>query len=166
MRRSDLRRAWSIARWVLVAAIVVFWFVALRPQALGGPAGFAVVSGDSMLPKMHTGDLVIVHSRDSYRKGDVIAYKVPKGEAAEGAQIIHRIVGGNAREGFVVQGDNRTAPDIWHPKPKDVVGSVWLHAPRLGRVVAWIHTPIVLAALAALFVMGWILLGGRGDDES
>jgi len=165
MRRSEFRRAWSIARWVLVVAVVAFWFFALRPQALGGPAGFAVVSGDSMLPNMHTGDLVVVHSRDRYRVGDVIAYKVPEGEPAEGAQIIHRIVGGNAREGFVVQGDNRTAPDIWHPKPKDIVGSTWVHAPRLGRVVAWLHTPIVIGALAAFFVMGWILVGGSDEDE-
>src|SRR3954464_2750049 len=105
MRIESLARAWHLARWGLVLAIVAFWFVALRPQAIGGPAGFALVSGTSMLPRSHNGDLVIVHHRARYRVGAVIAYRVPKGDRAAGAQIIHRIVGGFARSGFAVQGD-------------------------------------------------------------
>lgn len=148
----------------MVAAVVVFWFVALRPQSLGGPAGFVLVSGDSMLPRMRTGDLVILHEHDRYRKGDVIAYHVPKPDPAAGAQVIHRIIGGSAEKGFVVQGDNRTAPDIWHPKPEDVIGAEWVHIPRLGKVVAWLHTPIAIGAVAAFAVVLWILFSG-GDDE-
>ena len=135
MPPSARRRAWSTVRWLLVAAVVVSWFVALRPQRLGGPAGFVLVSGKSMLPTMHTGDLVIVHEHDRYRVGDVVAYRVPKPDPAAGAQVIHRIVGGSAQKGFVVQGDNRTAPDIWHPKDEDVIGSEWVHIPRAGKLV-------------------------------
>lgn len=165
MRSSDLRRAWSIARWVLVAVVVVFWFVALRPQGLGGPAGFVLVSGDSMLPTMHTSDLVIVHEHDTYAKGDVIAYHVPEPDPAAGAQVIHRIVGGSARDGYVVQGDNRTAPDIWHPKPKDVIGSEWVHIPRLGKLVVWMHTPLFIGAFAAFCVVLWILFSGNDSTD-
>jgi signal peptidase I len=169
MRTDALRAAWHWGRWALVATLVVFWFVALRPQALGGPAGFALVSGTSMVPTMHTGDLVIVHERDRYRVGDVIAYRVPKGDPAAGAQIIHRIVGGSAKTGFVVRGDNRTSPDIWHPKPKDIVGSEWVHVPRAGRVVSIVHTPVFLGALAASIAVFWIVAGGgsapRRADE-
>jgi signal peptidase len=164
MRPSALARAWSIARWVLVGAVVVFWFVALRPQGLGGPAGFVLVSGKSMLPTMHTGDLVIVHRHDRYRVGDVIAYHVPKPDPAAGAQVIHRIVGGSAEQGFVVQGDNRTAPDIWHPKHDDVIGSEWVHIPRAGKLIVWIHTPVFIAALAAFAVVLWILYSGDSED--
>jgi signal peptidase I len=165
MRPSTLARAWSLARWVLVAGVVAFWFVALRPQGLGGPAEFVLVSGKSMLPTMHTGDLVIVHERDHYRVGDVIAYRVPKPDPAEGSQVIHRIVGGSAEQGFVVQGDNRTAPDIWHPKTKDVVGSEWVHIPRAGKLVLFVHTPVFIAALAAFAVVLWILYSGDDDQD-
>jgi signal peptidase len=165
MRPSEVQRAWSIARWLLVGAVVVFWFVALRPQGLGGPAGFVLVSGKSMLPTLHADDLVIVHRHDRYRVGDVIAYRVPKPDPAAGAQVIHRIVGGSAEKGFVVQGDNRTAPDIWHPKPDDVIGSEWLHIPRAGKLVVWIRTPVFIAALAAFAAVLWILYSGRDDDE-
>jgi len=169
MRTDRLARARQVARWALVLAIVAFWFVALRPQALGGPAGFALVSGTSMLPVMHNGDLVIVHHRDGYRVGDVIAYRVPKDDPAAGAQIIHRIVGGDARTGFVVQGDNRTAADIWRPKPHDIVGSAWVHVPRAGRIVSFVHTPLFLGALAATMAILWVLYSGldetRRDDD-
>lgn len=165
MRPSTRRRAWSIARWVLVAAVVVFWFVALRPQGLGGPAGFVLVSGRSMLPTMHTGDLVIVHRHDRYRVGDVIAYRVPKPDPAAGAQVIHRIVGGSAEKGFVVQGDNRTAPDIWHPKQTDVIGSECVHIPRAGKLIVFIHTPLFIAALAAFVVVLWILFSDSEDAD-
>jgi signal peptidase I len=169
MPTNRLARAWQVARWALVLAIVAFWFVALRPQAVGGPAGFALVSGTSMLPVMHNGDLVIVHHRDGYRIGDVIAYRVPKGDPAAGAQIIHRIVGGDARTGFVVQGDNRTAADIWRPKPHDIVGRAWVHVPHAGRVVSFAHTPLFLGALAATMAIMWVLYSGldetRRDDD-
>src|SRR5438094_3225003 len=145
-----------------VLALVVFWFVALRPQALHGPAGYALVSGTSMLPTLHTGDVVVVHRADRYMIGDVIAYRVPKGQTGAGAQVIHRIVGGDARHGFVVQGDNRTAPDIWHPTPSLIVGREWAHVPKLGILVTLLHTPLALAALAAAVAAGWIVTRSRG----
>jgi signal peptidase len=163
--RIDARRALGRLQIVAVVGLVAFWFVALRPQALGGPAGYALVSGTSMLPTMHTGDLVIVHKHDRYRVGDVIAYHVPKPDPAAGAQVIHRIVGGSAEKGFVVQGDNRTAPDIWHPKPKDVIGSEWVHIPRAGKLIVFVHTPVFIAALAAFVVVLWILYSGSDDED-
>ena len=104
---------------LLLVAVVFFWAFVLRPQALGGPAGYVLVSGHSMLPRYHTGDLVLVERKGSYHVGQVIAYRVPKGDAMAGAQVIHRIIGGDAQHGFLVQGDNRSAPDVWRPKPGD-----------------------------------------------
>jgi len=159
------RRVWDGARWLVALALVVFWFLALRPQGLGGPAEFVMVSGQSMEPTMHTGDLVVVHRHAGYGIGDVVAYHVPKGNPAAGAQVIHRIVGGNGNAGFVVQGDNRTAPDIWRPRTGDVIGSEWAYAPKVGRVILFLHGPIFIAALATTIVVCWILFSGGGKDE-
>jgi signal peptidase I len=160
------RRVWNGARWIVALALVVFWFLALRPQGLGGPAEFVMVSGHSMEPTMHTGDLVVVHRHADYGIGDVVAYRVPKGDPAAGAQVIHRIVGGDGDRGFVVQGDNRTAPDIWRPRTRDVIGSEWAYAPKVGRVILFLHGPIFIAALATTIVVCWILFsgGGKSDD--
>ena len=117
----------------------------LRPQSLGGPAGYVLVSGKSMLPLYHTGDLVLVERQSSYHVGDVIAYRVPKGDPMAGAQVIHRIIGGDAKHGFVVQGDNRTAPDVWRPKPEDIVGAKALRIPNAVVVLQYLRSPLLLA---------------------
>jgi signal peptidase len=151
--RARVRIALGWVQIALTIGITVFWFVALRPQGIGGPASFALVSGTSMEPLYHTGDVVIMHRRPSYGVGDIISYRVPRGEPGAGAQVIHRIVGGDAAHGFVVQGDNRTAPDIWHPHEGDIVGRAWAHIPGAGVVIRLLHTPLVLAGLAAIAAM-------------
>jgi signal peptidase len=69
-----------------------------------------------------------------------------------GAQVIHRIVGGNAEQGFVVQGDNRTAPDVWRPKPADIVGAKALRIPSAVVVLQFLRSPLLLGLIAACFV--------------
>src|SRR3954451_21404286 len=144
---------------------VLFWAHYLRPQTLGGSAGYVLVSGQSMEPRYHTGDLVLVLKRKSYHPGDLIAYRVPKGDPMAGAQVIHRIVGGDATHGFVVRGDNRTAPDVWRPKPGDIVGSKALRLPHAIVVLQYLRSPIFLGILAAAFVFVHVLASGRAPTE-
>jgi signal peptidase I len=117
-----------------------------------------------MLPLYHTGDLVLVHRKQSYSIGDIIAYRVPKGDPMAGAQVIHRIIGGDAKRGFVVQGDNRSAPDVWRPKPGDIVGAKALRFPNAVLILQFLRSPLFLALLAACFVFVRVLL--PGDDET
>lgn len=137
---------------VLAVAAVVLWAMFLRPTSLGGPAGYVLVSGKSMLPRYHAGDVVLVERQSTYHVGEVIAYHVPKGDPMAGFQVIHRIVGGNAKTGFIVQGDNRTAPDVWHPKPGDIVGAKALRLPYGVFVLQLLRSPLLLALLAGSFV--------------
>lgn len=160
--RVALRRTNQALSVAAVLAAVLFWALFLRPQSLGGPAGYVLVSGHSMLPRYHTGDMVLVEKRSSYHVGEVIAYHVPKGDAMAGAQVIHRIVGGNATTGWIVQGDNRTAPDVWRPHDSDIVGAAALHIPHAIVVLQWFRSPVVLALLAACFVFARLI--GRDDD--
>jgi signal peptidase I len=153
-------KAASIA---IVAIVVIVWAQYLRPQSLGGRAGYVLVSGESMLPRYKTGDLVLVERQSSYHVGQVIAYHVPKGDPLAGAQVIHRIIGGDAKHGFVVQGDNRTAADVWRPKPEDIVGAKALRIPRAIVVLQYLRSPVFLAILAAAFVFVHVLT--RGDEE-
>jgi signal peptidase len=163
--RAVLKRTWSIVSLVLVIAGCAFWAMFLRPQSLGGPAGYVLVSGHSMNPLYHTGDLILVERHKSYSKGDIIAYRVPKGDAMAGAQVIHRIIGGDAEHGFVVQGDNRTAPDVWLPKPGDIVGSAALQIPRAVVLLQFMRSPVLLGLLAASFVFVFFLTGNKSDEE-
>lgn len=152
-----------VASGLLLVAVLGGWALVLRPQALGGPAGYVLVSGTSMEPRYHTGDLVLVMRQSQYRAGDVIAYRVPRGNVAAGAQVIHRIIGGDGTRGFVVQGDNRSAPDVWRPTNEDVVGAKKLRIPDAVLVLQFLRSPVMLGLLAACFVFVRVL--SRGTDE-
>jgi signal peptidase I len=147
------RRLARVGGWVVIALIVVGWGLLFRPQFLGGPAAYVMVSGTSMEPVLHTGDLVIAHRRSHYRVGDTVLYRVPKGETGAGALIIHRIIGGSRRSGWMVKGDNRDTPDLWRPKSNEVIGSRWVRVPAVGRVLAYAMTPLALASLSTVLAL-------------
>jgi len=162
--RGAFRHVNTAAGIALLLLVCIFWAQFLRPQSLGGRAGYVLVSGQSMEPRYHTGDMVLVEHQSSYHKGQVIAYHVPKGDAMAGAQVIHRIIGGDAKHGFLVQGDNRTAPDVWRPKPGDIVGSKALRIPNAVAVLKYLRSPLLLGLLAACFVFVQ-LLGRKPQDK-
>jgi signal peptidase len=137
---------------------VVAWFLLLRPVTLGGPAGYQIISGHSMEPLLHTGDLVITQSASTYAVGDLIAFHVPAGQPGAGSIVIHRIVSGDGASGFVVKGDNKPAPDSWQPKASDVMGRSWIALPGSGDVLLTLRRPIVLGALAAGVFAFWFLM--------
>jgi signal peptidase I len=162
-RRLTLSGVFNAAGLLLVVATVVFWAMFLRPQSLGGPAAYVLVSGKSMEPRYHTGDMVLVERQSHYHVGEVIAYRVPKGDPMAGSQVIHRIIGGDAQHGFVVQGDNRTAPDVWRPTQADIVGAKTLRLPDAVVVLQFLRSPLLLGLMAACFVFVRVL--GFGGDK-
>lgn len=138
--------------------ILAAWWLYLAPASIGGPASYVVIRGDSMLPVLEGGDLVIVMAADRYAVGDVVAYRVPAGELGEGSVVIHRIVAGDSSGGWVVEGDNNPAPDPWRPRSPDLVGTAWLRVPLLGRAISVVLQPAVAGALAAAVVAGILAL--------
>jgi signal peptidase I len=167
-RRSRLRGAVRWAVNLVVAGIVAGALTLIWPQSLGGRIAYVKVDGHSMDPTLHMGDLAVVHRHAHYAKGDVVAYRVPRDEFGAGAFVIHRIVAGNGRTGFTTQGDNRTAPDIWHPRDADILGVVTLRVPGIGRTVAALARPITLGGLCAGLTTTVMLLPSsrrRSSDE-
>ncbi len=77
--------------WLVVLGIALGWFLWFRPSTLGGPAHYVMVSGESMEPTLHGGDLLLVRRQGGYSPGDIVAYRVPEGEPAEGRIVVHRI---------------------------------------------------------------------------
>ena len=151
-------RTWRHVTALASASLVLVWFFLLRPTFLDGPASYIVVSGVSMLPTLHTGDLAIVIRQDEYRVGDVVAYRTQQGN------VIHRIVGGTAAAGFIVQGDNKNAPDPWQPKPADILGRMWWYVPGLGNWMVWLRQPPVAGALVGMVAL-IALVGGRNVQQ-
>jgi signal peptidase I len=139
-RPADLVRALV---WGLLA--VALWQV--WPQTVGGPMAYVRVSGTSMEPGLRTGDLVAVKRRDAYAVGDVVAYRVPEGEVGARQVVIHRLVAGDGRTGWVALGDNRRSVDPWRPTDEHVVGEmVWSSAGR-GDDLQRLAEPVPLGLL-------------------
>src|SRR5215472_4860975 len=162
---SRVPRARTVAMLAAQLAFVaaLLWFC--LPQALGGRAGWILVSGTSMLPHLHTGDLVLVERRSGYHVGEVVAYRVPKGQVGAGFVVIHRIVGGNGRTGWRTKGDNRTAPDLWNPTNRDVMGAKLARIPDAWLVLRFFHTPLLLGLLAAFGVFFVIAFAGDRTQD-
>lgn len=147
-----VHRTLSGIAWILVlGAIFLAW-----PVAFGGQTGYTVVVGHSMDPTYHTGDLVITRPQDTYQVGDIVVYRVPAGEPAEGRHVIHRLIDGSNEEGWVSQGDNNDFTDIWTPHDADMVGGAYLHIPYGGYVLLQARNPLVFAVLGGIYV-GYLL---------
>jgi signal peptidase len=159
-RRATLRVLATVVT-VLAAASWVLW---LRPTSLGGPAAYVMVSGESMEPTYYNGDFVVSRKHASYQSGDIVVFRVPKGEVGEGHHVIHRIIGGSSTPGFTTQGDNRFSPDLWRPTNEDIVGEVWFRFP--GAVSRWlplVRTPLVLGLFAGLWAF-WVAIAPRKNE--
>lgn len=152
--------------WIASALVIAAWVVFLRPQAVGGPAAFVMVTGDSMEPSLSAGDLVVAMEREAYAIGDVVVYRVPQEDAAAGQLVIHRIVEAPDGGGYVVRGDNRAAPDLWRPRPEEVVGQLQFVLPGGARVVEWLRHPGVVASLATVLWLTFVLRRQSAGDES
>ena len=141
---------------VVVVLIVAAWAVLLRPPSLGGSTSYVLVSDSTMAPAVYNHDLVLVQTHDAYRVGDVVAYRIPEGQASAGSRVLRRIVGGSATAGYDVRADAAAAVDAFHPRAVDLLGSKAFRVPLVGRPVSWLHEPalwIGAGAVAALSVL-------------
>jgi len=153
-RAPVLRRVCAAVVALISLPLLLIWGLTLRPTPLGGPTSYIMVTGVSMYPTLEDGDLAVVRKRDAYGPQDIIAFRVPEGT------VIHRIVGGNGRDGYITLGDNKDHVDEWHPTDDDVLGSMWFSVPGLGRVLAVLQQPAMMAALTGGLVLAVMQIPG------
>lgn len=156
-----MRHALRLASLALSLALLGVWFTWFRPGLLGGSTHYILVSGHSMEPTLWTGDLAILRKQPTYAKGDIVAFQVENGGV-----VIHRIVGGDAKAGYRMRGDNRDSEDFWRPKPENIGGKMWFHIDKVGLAIGWARQPQQLPVVAAL--AGFIAVftsGGGGKNR-
>jgi len=151
---GSVKRTWTWAGVALSAVALVvaglFW-LNFAPTRLGGDSIYVVTSGISMEPRFHSGDLAILRPASSYEVGEIVGYKSP-----HIGIVMHRIIG-EKRGHFLMKGDNNNFVDEYHPAPSDVVGKLWLHVPKVGRLIISQRdreTSVVLAAAAMGGIIG------------
>jgi signal peptidase len=158
MTASFRRQLRSVAGWMLV---VVVAFLAW-PAQLGGNLSLIVVSGHSMDGTYHSGDLLLAQPQRSYDVGDIIVYKIPKGEPASGLRVVHRVID-KTNGHFTTQGDNRDSSDFWRPTKADIVGKPFFRIRSGGLILKWLLSPIALAMLCGGCVY-WAVVGNDDED--
>ncbi len=139
----------AILSALLLVALGAAW-LAFAPLQFGGQAAYVIVSGNSMEPVFHRGDLAILRAATDYQVGDIVTYRHPTI-----GPVIHRII---AEDGdhFTFKGDHNTWTDAYRPSRAELIGKLWLYVPSAGLIVEQLHTPQHLAILAA--VMGVIVM--------
>lgn len=115
-----------------------------------------VVLTGSMAPNINPGDIVItVPVKDrSLQTGDVVTYQARRFNGEGVGVFTHRIIGGDAKTGFLVKGDNNPSPDIQKPKVSDILGLVVFRIPFLGHLI----TPRALAILIPTIIGLWLVI--------
>lgn len=121
----------------------VAW-ITLAPSRFGGRSAYVIVTGNSMEPNLYREDLVVLRETHDYQIGDVVAYSHPYL-----GPVIHRIIGLEGNQ-YVLQGDNNDWIDSYQPVEADIIGEMWIHLPKTGRVVNGLRTPFGAALLAGL----------------
>ena len=140
----------SLASAFTLIAVIAAW-IAFAPPQLGGQTSYVIVSGGSMEPGMHRGDLAIVRGQATYGVGDVVTYRHP-----QIGPVIHRIVAIDGPR-YVLQGDNNDYLDPHQPVQAEMVGELWIHVPKVGAWLTRFRSPVYAAGL--LFV-AFVGLGG------
>ena len=157
LRRRLLSAGASVLFYVV--AIVAAWL--LWPTSLGGCTTLTIVSGHSMEPTYHTGDIVVSRC-GSPAVGDIVVYQ-PKGFG--GARIIHRIIGGSGATGWEMKGDNNSFVDPFSPADAEVLGRAVVMVPKVGLVASALMKPMLWVSLIILAVAILAWPSGKSREE-
>jgi len=141
-RRTLVRRLGQIVGWAMLAGLVVLGW----PSSLGGCTTLTIVTGHSMEPTMHPGDLAITRC-GTPQVGDVVSYRPFTDKSPV---VIHRIIGGDGVNGWQLQGDNNHFVDPFTPVAGQVTGVMVGYIPNLGGVLSMFRSPMMWVSLLLL----------------
>jgi signal peptidase I len=156
VKRIRLRSGLITLAVLILAGVAWFYFA---PAKISGSSRYVVTNGVSMEPRFHTGDLAIVRPASNYRVGEIAAYWSTELHTV----VLHRII---AKDGnsYEFKGDNNHFIDPVRPTRSELLGKLWLHVPRAGRLLVLVHTPVAAALLCAV-VGVFILFGVKGGRQ-
>ena len=124
----------AIAAGYIFAAVLVTFSVL---SSTGYVKARVVLTG-SMQPAINPGDIVITApvSRVKPKINDIAAYQARRFDGATVGVFTHRIIDGDAKNGWTLKGDNNPSPDVQQPKNDDILGVVIFVIPWLGHLLS------------------------------
>ena len=146
-QRIILRRTLEVFGVAVVAAVVAM-------LAFGAIQLRTVLTG-SMIPAIKPGDIVVAAAPqwNSPQVGKVAIYNARDLQGRAVASWAHRIVGGDAIEGFTMKGDANATEDVNHPKLADIQGVVLFKIPTVGH---YLNPFTVGLGIIGICVITWV----------
>lgn len=148
----------KVAFTFLALGLSVILFYLFAPIQIGGGTSYVVISGISMEPDIHKGDLIIARKKRIYHVGDAVVYRHPSG-----AHIFHRIID-QVGDTFILQGDNNDWLDSHQPTNEEILGKQWLHIPGAGNIIQKLRKPGYMTLIALL--MAATITGASKPESS
>lgn len=136
---------------VMAVAIAAVAVAHLAPLVGSQPV---VIRGQSMEPSIPSGSLVLLDARDptEIAVGDVVTRRTPSGTLV--THRVVRIVQINGVPHFETRGDASNSADPVLAAPGEIAGTVALHLPIAGYVVAYLGQPMgILSVLGLLLTL-------------
>lgn len=158
------KSAWRWVRACVTAALFAIAVLIAWPANHGGPFCLAIVSGTSMQPTYHTGDLVVAMKSNHYSIGEVIVYEVQDGDIH--GRVVHRIVEQLPDGNFRTKGDNKPFPDPWEVQPGWIYGHAVTMLPQGYAVIGLLRSPWILALICGALVMFALWPRRKEEPES
>ena len=145
-------------RWSGYALAIVTFSV----LSFSGTVKARVVLTGSMVPTINPGDIILTTPPTNVtpKVGSIVAYVGRRFDGTAVGVFSHRIIGGDAQEGFIVKGDHNPSPDIQHPKIPDITGVVIFIIPVIGRFL----TPKALMITVPLIFGLWLIFDALKNE--
>lgn len=120
---------------------------------------FLIVTTGSMEPTISSEELIIIHNKNSYKKGDIITYI-----DEDGFMITHRIIEINS-DTFITKGDANNVED--EPcKINRIQGKVIFHSKFLGVFVLYLLKPICFIYAIFIIIVETIKMFKKGEYKN
>ena len=141
----------SFAGYVAIAVLMTFVLLSTT-----GKIQARVVLTGSMSPTIDAGDIVFLNPSKANipQKNDIVTYTGRRFDGTAVGSFTHRIIGGDAQNGFILKGDGNTNPDVQQVKPVDIVGKVVFVIPYIGQF----FTPAKLFTLIPFIFILWLMV--------
>ena len=156
--KNQIARSIKLVGYVFVTVMLTFSVL-----SFAGITKARIVLTESMQPTINPGDIVLSLNPERLppKVGDIVTYTGRRYDGTAVASFTHRVMSGDAQNGFVMKGDNNPAPDTQKPTLADISGVVFYTIPIIGKLL----TPRGLLVLVPSIFGLWLVIDALRNEK-
>ena len=156
--KNQIARSIKLVGYVFITVMLTFSVL-----SFAGITKARIVLTESMQPTINPGDIVLSLNPERLppKVGDVVTYTGRRYDGTAVASFTHRVMSGDAQNGFVMKGDNNPAPDTQQPTLADISGVVFYTIPIIGKLL----TPRGLLVLVPSIFGLWLVIDALRNEK-